>query len=515
MKRENLKFILFLIFYFSCFYLTYENSLKSNKSIWNILLKRFSSTEDETLNNISYRKVNKKKNKNIQPVDDKLNRQIIENSEILLSINLIANPHYFPDYGLNLENKDPFGNEYKNLNNWYAPGEITDIGKKQIEELAEKINKKFHSYKLRNSNLTQNVPSNQIAKDQILTIGMKLKRSVDAALILNHKLLQLNQINITDFKIKKLNLSEFNSTIFISGAHNETTTTKFKADDFFTYFIPSNYEKTVFPFNFQLKKCQKLLQSYEQHLNSTDILKMMLQYFHEIKNTYMKMIKYKIFDKFNNTEYYSYLNFSNYNLNFTVESNRILTDYYLTYEAMKLTDNIIPSPDFKKWDEHSLLFQKISVLHLKSYDNFYVKNFSDDFSKIYLNGFFKVILRMLYSKLNPTIHDENSRLKIVNLIVHEHNIAGVYKSINSNLMPSKDEDIEDITKLPNINYGSILSLNILQNNSVLQEGESITSSIFIEVLFDNSLVQLIKLSDFIERVNLYMPTDESFFDYLC
>jgi hypothetical protein len=515
MKRANLKFILFLIFYFSSFFLTNENTLKSNKSFWNLLLKRFTSTDDEKLNFNLYRKVNNNvKSKNIQPIDDKLNQKIIKNSEILLSINLIANPHYFPDYGLNLDNKDPFGNEYKNVNNWYAPGEITEIGKKQMEEVAEKINKKFHSYKIENSNSTQNV-SNYIFKDQILTIGMKLKRSIDGALILNHKLLELNNFKIKSFKIKKLNLSEFNSTINDSNYSIKNPIKKNNSDVTYTYFIPSSYEKTVLPFNFHLKKCAKLLQLYEQHLNSTDVLKMMLQYFHEIKNAYTKMIKYKTFDKFNNKEYYSYFNFSDYNLNFTFESNRILTDYYLTYEAMKSTDKIILNQDFKKWDEHALLFQKISVLHLKSYDNFFVKNFSDDFGKIYLNGFFKFILRLLYSKLDPTVNDRNSKMKIVNFIVHEYNIAGVYKSINSNLMSFKEEDLEDITKLPKINYGSILSLNILQNKSVIQEGDSITASIFIEVLFDNNLVQLIKLSDFIDRVNLSMPTDETFFDYLC
>ena len=134
--------------------------------------------------------------------------------------------------------------------------------------------------------------------------------------------------------------------------------------------------------------------------------------------------------------------------------------------------------------------------------------------KIYLNGFYKLILRLLYSKLGTNIKDLNSKIKLLNLITHEYTIAGIYKEINSNLDPGKEDEGDDFSKLPKINYGSKLTINIVRNQIIDVENSGETNNIFINVLFDDDLVQTIKLSDFIEKINSYIP-DESFFENLC
>jgi hypothetical protein len=417
--------------------------------------------------------------------------------ELIISINFVANPHFFPDHGLNIQHQDPFGTKFSNINNLsnqtFIAGSLSPQGKLQTKNIAQKIYKSIGNYyKKLNYNLK---------RGEFATLSLRLKRSIHSAKLLNEELYRLNNLTFTQNKISKFNISNFNSTL------SQNDIKKLQEDqNISTYVISSESEKTLMPLNFHLKNCKKL-KDYYMDYKKGEVLKFFLNNFQNVVTGLQNLTKFKIFEKSVNLNYINYLNFTEIG---DLEKIKILTDYYLNYQVLKSDNNFMLNQEEKNWNTHNLLFSNYSLFDVKTFDAYFVKNFSDDFMKIYLNGLFKFLLRIIYSKLDPSNNDLNSRLKLLNLVVHEFNLAGILRVINPNW-----GNLSEILNLPKINYGSLLSLDIIQDKSLLMDGDSIVNSLTVNIILEGTTLFNLKLTEFLDKVNNYILNDDNFYEILC
>jgi hypothetical protein len=418
--------------------------------------------------------------------------------ELLISLNFIANPHFFPDHGLNIHHQDPYGTTFENLNNIsnqaFIAGRLSAQGREQTKNIAEKIYKSIGKYlKINNSTL--------LSRAEFVTISIRLNRSIETAKILNEELYRLNNLSFKDNKIIKFAMNNFNSTL------SKNDIKKIQEDETIsTYVLPADSEKTLLPLNFHLKNCKKMKDYYADYKKG-EVLKFFMTNFANVINGLQNLTKNKIFEKTLNHNYINYLNFTDIR---DLEKVKILTDYYLSYQVLKNDKNFKTISQESNWNTNNLLFSNYSLFDVKTFDAFYVKNVSDDFMKIYLNGLFKFLLRIIYSKLDPSNNDLNSRLKVLNLVVHEFNLAGILRSINPNW-----GNISEILNLPKINYGSLLTIDIIQNKSLLLEGDSIVNSLSVNITFEGKSLYSLKLTEFLDKVNNYIFNDDNFYEILC
>jgi len=160
-----------------------------------------------------------------------------------------------------------------------------------------------------------------------------------------------------------------------------------------------------------------------------------------------------------------------------------------------------------------LFFGKYTIWDMNRYDQFFVKNFSEEFMKFSFGGLFKFLLEILYSKMNHETNFKNG-LKMVNIMVNDYNLAGIMKAFKvGNKNFDKEDDEVEIHKFPMVSFGDVLTLNFVKDNSVTDEYQSIS----IEMILNNELILKLGLVDFGDQVNKYISykDDYDFFEDLC
>jgi len=460
----------------------------------------------------------------INKFNNNKNNEKNHEDNLLVSFNFISNPHYFPETGLDINKFDFLGLKYNlTLINplKILPGGISLNSEKQINNIAKNIFENFNKYK----NKKKLNPYN------ILTLSQRIKRSLDIGIYNN------TDLNENDFleKTSKENL--------------------------ITYYIPKIYDKQIFPVHFQFneKICPKIANDFKQHLN-----------LETIKNTYNSLLKdiplihnkenKKKFEIFENNFLKISLNLEKNNSN---DKNDFSSDYtrndlkfnsYLNFieiinyfEVTKKNENESESNlrkknllamlnekkpvkgfDFLDKDEilskkklkffRSIIKKYKEILEVINFDLFYIKNYSDDFIKIYASEIFKFTMNVVYTYISPTQDEINKNLRnivLTNFFIKDYQIAGIYRILmklnkeldsTSNILKTKD--------LPQISYGSVLTMNVLKKKDNLDE-KNIINNFYVEILFDFKIIKTLSVTDLLNIIANYININPTFLTNLC
>ena len=166
---------------------------------------------------------------------------------------------------------------------------------------------------------------------------------------------------------------------------------------------------------------------------------------------------------------------------------------------------------------HIIKKQK-EILELSNFDLFYIKNYSDDFVKLYTSEIFKFVMNVIYTYISPSQDEINKNLKntmLMNLFLKDHQLAGIYQILtkfkkeidaNTNILKTK--------ALPNITYGSVVSMNVLQKKDNL-DPDNIVSNFYVQILFDFKVIKTFGITELLGIIVNYISNDPSFFANAC
>jgi hypothetical protein len=452
-----------------------------------------------------------------------------QNGTVICSFNFMAHPEFFPDFNLNIKHEDPFGNLYTNK---YKKGQITEKGKDQIRRKAKMIMQNYRSY-----------PTSQyknLKKEEIITVALRLKRSIDTGLSFQKELYSLNKIKSSNIpSLLKFNLNYFNTSVNnltnpLDNIFNQIFSkfprlkNNYTSEDNFLFFIPSEYETKLFPWNLILTKnsCKKSNEVYEEFLNSFTTISIREYLFKNITQAQLAFIKHREYVVIKNIERELYHNLTKDSLTKSWEMLMMLSDFLYFYQNNKSDKTLIDNKNglndtiLAKYKNYSEILKsnssQVILKDIKIYDNFFVKNYNEDIIKYKLNGISKYILQAIYSKLTTT-NDINSRIKMFNFFMHNSNIAAIYKGFISSDYVVKDNN--DLSTLRKLDMGSLITINLMKDAEIPdfdtdQEDNAATISMTVQIFLNNVRVANYKLVEFIDKLNNFIA-DDAFFESVC
>jgi len=477
-----------------------------------------------------------------------------KNDDTLLgSFNFISNPHYFPETGLDNNYNDLMGLKYnfKMIDPFkILQGQLSVNSDFQLTNIAKNIFENFNKF--------QNKAP--LKAFNVLTLSQRLRRSIESAQILNKKLNKLFKLTDNDKtnSIKPFNMSIYNNTDLKDTEIHE----KNPENPLITYFIPKIYDSEIFPIHFKVDEynCPKIINDFKTNLNNE-----------ALKNTYRNLskgiqdsinIEEEEFDFFENNFVKISLNFNNdntqnnSNTDFTREytlKNLILNSYQNFIEIhnyFEITKNIDNFKDnsFKKSSILEMLKYKTSVkgfsfldkpellpdnkskflrniikkqkelLQLLNFDLFYIKNYSEDFIKLYSSDIFKLVMNVIYTYISPSQNEINKNLKntiLLNLFLKDYQLAGIYQILTKIKKPLDPETkIIDTKELPNITYGSVITLNVLEKKENVDQ-ENIINNYYVQILIDFKVIKTIAITEILNGIVNYISNDPLFPSNAC
>jgi len=472
------------------------------------------------------------------------------------SINLISHPHYYNDHGFNLDNEDPFGIRYYTENEKsidekvrISAGKLSDVGKQQIKDIAKLINQEMQTlsyYMDVNSNSNNKKSQSFFSNGDFLNVAVRLKRSIESAYLLNDELAKLNEIKHNNHNVWKFDLNYLNYSLPNTSGNkldgnifykviNEIEAKKkvikkspydklqnLTKDDLFSFYIPSYYEETNFPLNFRFENCNKQDSNFQMISHSKEIQSVFKKEYGDYTNLLKSLVKHKQFEKIKFSNTHNYLRFSDEILENSIEANTILTEYLLSFDFVNSYNKNELKVDYSSHTEKfkidkGILNEKFNLNELKNFNLFYVKNYSNDFTKFLTSSIFQLLHQIIYSKLSTAKCDLNSKIKLFNFFMHDYNIAAFYKTL-INVTPNK---------LPSITYGSKLSIQILMEKQIassidffVEHGQEtinkIIEYVYVKISFDSKILEILKLSQFLEKINSSVIENvESFYKNFC
>jgi len=326
-------------------------------------------------------------------------------------------------------------------------------------------------------------------------------------------------------KLAPFNMTDFNKPLNQTKFYKESK----------IYYFPESLKKEGIWLTTGLEECPKQRQTFDDYLNSQEFIESYKIMFEDNINLIKKIIKNKYYELYITDKFVRYLNLTDPVLDSHWKSNKILVNFLINimahqYHKNNLNVNLMDlsndgsmeeylngismdNPNFDKVVFSELFFGKYTIWDMNRYDQFFVKNFSEEFMKFSFGGLFKFLLEILYSKMNHETNFKNG-LKMVNIMVNDYNLAGIMKAFKvGNKNFDKEDDEVEIHKFPMVSFGDVLTLNFVKDNSVTDEYQSIS----IEMILNNELILKLGLVDFGDQVNKYISykDDYDFFEDLC
>jgi hypothetical protein len=469
---------------------------------------------------------------------------------LLANFNFIAPSHYFPETGINNEYIGLLGIKYNNsiIQDEYLKSGSNSINfKNEMDIIAKNIYELTKRYNI----------DKDIKPYNILSISQRLIRSIKSSNHLNERLSILYNFTYNNNdNIKPFNLSLYNTTQL-----NKTESNKYlNQGNIINNFIPKNYDFMDFPIHFKIDKnfCNKIYKEFIDIINNNYYKISYRYYLKKIPNLDNFLNKKRLFRKINNIYFERNYNLSSYrniikqeipDISLSYKINSILIEglrnlinigkyFNNNYNKKQNKNNRIKEnnninntinidfldkeikKDINKINIINDIFNKEKEINdIIKFDLFLVKNYSNEMISIYSSSIFKFLMNILYSKISTFQEEEkNDNLKdtiIVNLFLKDYQIAGFYK-ILSNLEYEVDynEKVFDLNKLPNIKYGSILSMNFFKKIKNIDE-KNIINNFYAEILFENNLVKRYGISELLNIINKYIINDPLFYINLC
>lgn len=374
---------------------------------------------------------------------------IPENTELI--INLIASPNYYPEYGLNEDHKDPFGNSFENSYFNYTGGQLTAKGLEQLDMLSKKVFKDIIKIK-GFSNI-----------GQIVNFGVRLKRHVDSMEIFSQKLIKefndnlkttldnnifVNRKRIENYEIKNNFKTSMLNEITLNqcfNIYNEFT--------IFNYVIESSLEKYEFGLNNDIKNCPNIYKYYSD--NKVKVKQFFNENLDEIKRVLIELVLFNKFVLYSDETKEAILNFSNDKIMNNFDTLIILYEYLKHNEMHQI--KLQHYPKFQHFMDSLLLYSAYNIHDIKKIENYFIKNFNEISIQQNLSGLNRMITEIISNEKNK----RPNKFKVYNFFAHDYNLAGYLK------MFIEDISLNKLKSIPNINDGDIISIYL--NKAVISD----------------------------------------------